>query len=47
MAGSSMANVTVSWGWRGTFLVLAGVALLSSGAAAVYLRSQPGSRSAK
>jgi OPA family glycerol-3-phosphate transporter-like MFS transporter len=40
MAGSSMANVTVSWGWRGTFAVLAGVALLSSGAAAVYLRSQ-------
>jgi sugar phosphate permease len=40
MAGSSMANVTVSWGWKGTFAVLAAVALLSSGAAGVYLHSQ-------
>jgi OPA family glycerol-3-phosphate transporter-like MFS transporter len=40
MAGSSMANVTVSWGWKGTFAVLAAVSLLSSGASGVYLRSQ-------
>jgi len=40
MAGSSMANVTVSWGWKGTFAVLAGIAVLSSGAAGVYLYSQ-------
>lgn len=40
MAGSSMANVTVSWGWKGTFGVLAAVALLSSGAAGIYLYSQ-------
>jgi sugar phosphate permease len=40
MAGSSMANVTVSWGWKGTFAVLAAVSLLSSGAAGIYLRSQ-------
>jgi OPA family glycerol-3-phosphate transporter-like MFS transporter len=40
MAGSSMANVTVSWGWRGTFLVLAAISLVSSGAAGVYFYSQ-------
>jgi sugar phosphate permease len=40
LAGSSMANVTVNWGWRGTFAVLASVAFLSSGAAAVYLYFQ-------
>jgi len=40
MAGSSMANVTVSWGWKGTFAVLAAVGLLSSAAAGIYLRSQ-------
>jgi sugar phosphate permease len=40
MAGSSMAKVTVSWGWRGTFAVLAAVALLSSGAAGIYLHTQ-------
>jgi OPA family glycerol-3-phosphate transporter-like MFS transporter len=44
MAGSSMANVTVSWGWRGTFAVLAIVALLSGGAAGIYLRSQKENR---
>jgi OPA family glycerol-3-phosphate transporter-like MFS transporter len=40
MAGSSMASVTVSWGWRGTFAVLAAIAVLSSGAAGIYLYSQ-------
>jgi OPA family glycerol-3-phosphate transporter-like MFS transporter len=40
MAGSSMANFTVSWGWKGTFAVLAAVSLLSSGAAGIYLHSQ-------
>ncbi|MGA3202766.1 MAG: MFS transporter [Bryobacteraceae bacterium] len=39
MAGSSMANVIVGWGWKGAFAVLAGVALLSSGAAGIYLNS--------
>jgi sugar phosphate permease len=44
MAGSSMANITVTWGWRGTFTVLAAIALFSSAAAAVYLYSQRASR---
>jgi OPA family glycerol-3-phosphate transporter-like MFS transporter len=40
MAGSSMASVTVNWGWRGAFAVLAAVALFSSGAAGIYFYSQ-------
>ena len=40
MAGSSMANVTVSWGWKGTFAVLAGVTWLGSIAAALYFAHQ-------
>ena len=44
MAGSSMANITVSWGWRGTFTVLAAIALFSSAAAAGYLYSQRANR---
>ena len=37
LAGGSMANISVHWGWTGAFAVLAGVALASSGAAGVYL----------
>ena len=40
MAGSSMASITVSWGWRGTFGVLAAIALFSSATAGIYLYSQ-------
>jgi OPA family glycerol-3-phosphate transporter-like MFS transporter len=38
LAGNSVAQVSVLWGWKGAFGVLAGVALLSAMAAAVYLR---------
>lgn len=37
LAGGSMADISVRWGWTGAFAVLAGVALASSAAAAVYL----------
>jgi OPA family glycerol-3-phosphate transporter-like MFS transporter len=40
LAGGSMARVSVRFGWTGAFLALAGVALLSSAAAAVYLINQ-------
>jgi len=40
LAGGSMAGISVRSGWNGAFVVLAGVAFLSSIAAAVYLRSQ-------
>jgi OPA family glycerol-3-phosphate transporter-like MFS transporter len=40
LAGTSVANLTVRWGWRGTFAALASVAFLSSVAAGVYLCSQ-------
>lgn len=40
MAGSSMASITVSWGWTGTFGVLAAIALFSSATAGIYLYSQ-------
>lgn len=46
LSGSSMANVTVSWGWRGTFIVLASVAFLSSAASAIYLNSEVAQASA-
>jgi sugar phosphate permease len=36
MAGDTMARVSVTFGWSGFFLVLAGVAFLTSAAAAVY-----------
>ena len=42
LAGNSMASVSVRWGWKGAFVVLAGVALLSSGAAGVYLWNEMG-----
>ena len=40
LSGGSVASISVSWGWKGAFVVLAGVALLSSLAAGVYLRNQ-------
>jgi OPA family glycerol-3-phosphate transporter-like MFS transporter len=40
LAGSSFASVSITWGWRGAFAALAGVALLSSLAAAFFLNHQ-------
>ncbi len=40
LAGNSVAQVSVVWGWKGVFGVLAGVALLSTMAAGVYLRER-------
>jgi len=40
LAGESMARISVRFGWSGAFLALAGTALLSSAAAAVFLISQ-------
>jgi OPA family glycerol-3-phosphate transporter-like MFS transporter len=37
LAGNSFAGISVVWGWKGAFAVLAAVALLSSMAAGVYL----------
>jgi len=38
LAGNSVGSVSVLWGWKGAFLSLSAVALLSSAAAGVYLR---------
>ncbi len=40
LAGNTFASVSVLWGWKGAFASLAVVALLSSVAAAIYLRHQ-------
>ncbi|HEY6271627.1 MAG TPA: MFS transporter [Terriglobales bacterium] len=40
LAGDSMARITVNYGWRRAFLTLAAVALLSSVAAASFLREE-------
>jgi len=40
LAGNSFASISVAWGWKGAFGSLAVIALLSSGAAAAYLRDQ-------
>ena len=40
LAGDSMARISVSFGWSGAFLALAGTALLSTVAAGVFLISQ-------
>lgn len=37
LAGDTMARISVRFGWTGAFLALAGIALLSSGAAALLL----------
>jgi len=39
-AGNGFASISVAWGWKGGFASLAVVALLSSLAAAVYLKHQ-------
>jgi OPA family glycerol-3-phosphate transporter-like MFS transporter len=40
LAGNSIANVAVAWGWKGAFAVLAAVTWLASVAAALYLADQ-------
>jgi sugar phosphate permease len=40
LSGDSMARISISYGWSGAFLLLAGIAFLSSGAAAVFLRHE-------
>ncbi len=40
LAGDSMARISVLFGWKGAFLVLAGTSLLSALAAAVFLIGQ-------
>jgi sugar phosphate permease len=40
LAGDTVARISVSFGWTGAFLALAGVALLSSGAAALLFMGQ-------
>jgi OPA family glycerol-3-phosphate transporter-like MFS transporter len=40
LAGDSMARISVTYGWRGAFAVLAGVAGLASAAALAYLLQQ-------
>src|ERR1017187_518505 len=40
LAGDTVARISVSFGWTGAFLALAGVALLSSGAAALLFIGQ-------
>ena len=39
-AGDSMARISVAFGWSGAFMVLAGIALLSTAAAAIFLIGQ-------
>jgi sugar phosphate permease len=40
LAGNSMANIAVTWGWKGAFAVLAAVTWAASIAAALYFRHQ-------
>lgn len=40
LAGDTVARISVAWGWRGAFVALAAVTLLSSVAAAAYLVNQ-------
>jgi OPA family glycerol-3-phosphate transporter-like MFS transporter len=40
LAGGSVASISVAWGWKGAFVVLAAVALLASLAAGAYLKNQ-------
>jgi OPA family glycerol-3-phosphate transporter-like MFS transporter len=42
LAGSSVAGISVLWGWKGAFASLAAVAILSSLASAFYLNHQRG-----
>jgi OPA family glycerol-3-phosphate transporter-like MFS transporter len=45
LAGDGVARISVAHGWRGAFLVLAAVALLSSAAAVLFLLEQRRARS--
>jgi OPA family glycerol-3-phosphate transporter-like MFS transporter len=40
LAGNTIASISVTWGWKGAFATLAGVALLSSIAAGIYFARQ-------
>jgi OPA family glycerol-3-phosphate transporter-like MFS transporter len=40
LAGNTFASISVTWGWRGAFLSLAGVGALSSIAALFYFMDQ-------
>jgi sugar phosphate permease len=40
LAGDATARISIAFGWEGFFIVLAGVALLTSVASAVYWNSQ-------
>ncbi|MFN7995195.1 MAG: MFS transporter [Bryobacteraceae bacterium] len=40
LAGDSMARISVTFGWTGAFMALAGTSLLSSAAAGLYLAGQ-------
>jgi OPA family glycerol-3-phosphate transporter-like MFS transporter len=40
LAGNGVARISVIWGWKGAFASLAGVAVLSIVASAVYLKHQ-------
>ncbi len=40
MAGDSMARIVVRLGWKGAFLILGGVAILSTAAAVLFLIEQ-------
>jgi sugar phosphate permease len=40
LAGDSMARISVNYGWSGAFLTLTALALLSSVAAALFLRQE-------
>jgi OPA family glycerol-3-phosphate transporter-like MFS transporter len=46
LAGDSMARISVNYGWNGAFFTLTGLALLSSIAAAFFLRKERTSRNA-
>ncbi len=47
MAGDTMARILVAHGWKGAFLVLDVVAILSTAAAVLFLSEQMGPRSAQ
>lgn len=40
LAGNVMAGISIAWGWRGAFAVLAAVAWTAGGAATIYLYQQ-------
>jgi sugar phosphate permease len=40
LSGDSMARISISYGWSGAFLLLAGIAFLSSAAAAAFFRRE-------